>query len=555
MNSQTIQYKDNANVGPANDVSSIGAGGLFSQVGQNPVISSVTGLKRGFESMLPVRGSLIDNPQVKIITGIDEATAASGDDCGKYPTAGQFKVCHINDYPFAKYGMKSRTVDLTEIGLVNSNWTNQMQDVIGDPFMNDARTDGYPNSLKPSYRDIARRTISKILNEMSFSASVEYGRQCLYGNPANNSPATSDVREMRGLSLLINDNYRDSVTGVSCDRVDSIVQDMAGLTVENDTSVIIQRFVDILATLEQRQFLMGGAEAWDGFVVMHFNLFRKLVNNWPDTYYSYRTAANTSTIANLDSVRLQEMRTQMLTGNYLISDRGNIPVITDPAVIEGVGTVGTTTSDIWFVNRTFMGQPTSYVEYLPFNMSQTAQGAIRALAGQYKYRVTDNGRFLVWNNTENTCIRASMVYRPRLRIDTPFLCATMQNVEYSPDLLIQETPFPSDSGYLNGGVTGPYAGAEGTTATISACADVAAGELDFTLDNQFDWKLDNTVYVTIGDVQIPAKTTAIDNSAPFAPVVTVDFTDAAVTPAFYATLTCADLSFVGGQLITPFQEQ
>jgi len=360
---------------------------------------------------------------------------------------------------------------------------------------------------------------------------------------------------MRGLSLLINDNYSDSVTGVSCDRVDSIVQDMVGLTVENDTSVIIQRFVDILATLEQRQFLMGGAEAWDGFVVMHFNLFRKLVNNWPDTYYSYRTAANTSTIANLDSVRLQEMRTQMLTGNYLISDRGNIPVITDPAVIEGVGTVGTTTSDIWFVNRTFMGQPTSYVEYLPFNMSQTAQGAIRALAGQYKYRVTDNGRFLVWNNTENTCIRASMVYRPRLRIDTPFLCATMQNVEYSPDLLIQETPFPSDSGYLNGGVTGPYAGAEGTTATISACADVAAGELDFTLDNQFDWKLDNTVYVTIGDVQIPAKTTAIDNSAPFAPVVTVDFTDAAVTPAFYATLTCADLSFVGGQLITPFQEQ
>ena len=271
---ELITQKDNTTVGPANGVESLSSGGLFTQVAQDPVISAVVGLKMGFESMLPAVPSLIESPQVKIITGIEEASAASGLDCGKYPEAGGFKLCHINDYPFGKYGMKSRSIDMTEVGLVSNNWTNQNQPVVGNPFGPDGKMNAAPSGI-PSYADIARNTTAKIFNEMAFSATVTYGRECLYGNPANNDPATSSVRSMRGLSLLINDNYSDSVTGVDCDRVDSIVIDNTGLTVENDTSIIVQRVVDTLAVLEQRKYLMGDSlSPWinDGFAVMHFKL-------------------------------------------------------------------------------------------------------------------------------------------------------------------------------------------------------------------------------------------------------------------------------------------
>ena len=275
-----------------------------------------------------------------------------------------------------------------------------------------------------------------------------------------------------------------------------------------------------------------------------------MVNNWPDTYYSYRTATNTSTISNLDAVALENMRRDMRNSGYLITDRGNLRVVTDPAVIESVGTVGTTSSDIWFVNREFMGQRTSYVEYLPFNKDTTAMGAYRTMLNENKFKVTDGGRFLVWGNTEGTCIRTNMVYRSRLRIDAPFLCAVMTNVEYSPDQVIQETPFPGDAGYLNGGVTGPYQGADGTVVNITVCTDNAAGILDFTVDEAFSCTEGGTVNVIVEGTTIPGVVTGVGTTA-----ITVDFTDGAVTPAFYATLVCADFTFVGGQVVCPYQVQ
>ena len=542
-------YKDVADVAPVNSVTSLAQGGLFTQASQQPIISAVTGLQRGFETLLPLRASLVENPTVKLITGIDEASAASGTDCNIYPTAGQFKVCHISNYPFAKYGMKSRSLDLTDVGLVDNDWTNQNQSIIGSPFANSPRTGLAPAAVSGQYQDIARSTIAKIISEMAFSSSVTWGREMLYGNPANDTGVDS-IRRMRGLSLLINDDYSDNVTGVDCARVDSLVTDFTGKSVEGNTNELVGLIVDYIAAFEQRQALMGFQTRWDGFWVMHYNLFRKLVFSWADTFYSYRTALNTTTEARIDAIALQNMRMQMLNGGYLISDTGNIPVITDPAVIETVAE-GVYTSDIWFVNRSVNNVPTTYIEYLPMNTDTTALGAIRAMMGEGKFSVTDNGRFLLWRNTEVSCIRINMAYRTRLRVDTPFLCGVINNIDYTPNLLIQDTPFPQDAGYLNGGVTGPYAGAAGTIVGIAACADNAAGILDLTMDSAFNCTLNGVVEVVIGNLVIPAQITAgVGTTA-----VTIDFTDAGITPVLFATLVCADLDFASGQLRCPYQIQ
>jgi hypothetical protein len=293
---------------------------------------------------------------------------------------------------------------------------------------------------------------------------------------------------------------------------------------------------------------MGFQTRWDGFMVMHYNLFRQLVFVWAETFYTYRSALNTSNVANYDGIRLAQMRNEMLNGGYLISDTGNIPVITDPAVLETVQE-GTYTSDIWFVNRSVNNTPTTYIEYLPMDTDTTALGAIRAMLGQNKFAVTDNGRFLMWRNTEGTCIRISMAYRPRLRVDTPFLCGVINNVSYTPNLLIQETPFPGDAGYLNGGVTGPFAGAPGTEVEITACADTAPGELTFTVTEAFSCDIIGGVQVVFSNgLIIPAVVGAGVGTTS----ILVDFTTPA-TPAFLQAVECADFTFVGATLRCPFQ--
>ena len=543
---QRVTQKDATDVAPVTSVSSLSGGGLFTQATQTPIISAVTGLQRGFESVLPLRKSLVENPQVGLITGIGEADAASGTDCNIYPSAGQFKICYINNYPFARYGMKSRSLDLTDVGLVDNDWTNQNQSIVGSPFANDARTGLAPSVAGGQYQNIARSTISKIIAEMAFSSSVTWGRQMLYGNPADDT-GTDSIRRMRGLQLLINDDYSDAVTGVDCARVDSLVTDFNNGSVEADTNALVGLIVDYIASFEQRQALMGFQSRWDGFLVMHFNLFRKLVFAWADTFYSYRTALNTSTEARIDAIALQKMRMDMLNGGYLISDTGNIPVITDPAVIS-TEDQGVYTSDIWFVNRSVNGQPTTYIEYLPMNTETTAQGAIRAMMGENKFQVTDDGRFLMWRNTEGSCIRLTMAYRTRLRVDTPFLCGVINNVNYTPNLLIQDTPFPGDAGYLNGGVTGPFVGAPGTVVSISACADIGAGEMTFTVDEAFSCEAAGGVEVVVGSTVIPGVVSAGAGTTS----VSIDFTTAA-TPAFLQAITCADFTFVGATLRCPYQ--
>lgn len=543
---------------PASTVYTHGRGGLFQPAAQREVFSALIGLQEGFEATLPLKKSFETSPSVYIITGIGEVDldTPTTSDCGDYPAAAKIKRCQIGYYPFGSFGMESQSIDLRAAGRLADRGDFRDYIMNGTPFYPGSAKTLIPGSIgTANYSALMNNDGAKILAELAQSMNVAYGRDAIYANPANN---TAVLQYYRGLDLLINNNYSDFVTGVACERVDSLVLDFETITGDSPANIntysneIVRAIVETLARLARRSQLMGLGRRWDGKLVMHYNLFRELVFLWASTYYSYRVALNTSSQAWNDGQQLAKMTQDMLNGSYLIGDMGNIPVITDPALIETINEeTGLHTSTIYFVNYTANGVVTTYEEYFPLNTDYTAEGMLKRLAGDWsgKYQIVDDGRFMIhYKPPQNFCIQLTAHWQARLRVDTPFLCARIDNVSYTPDpFAVDETPFPQDSNYINGGTAGPLAGADvGTLSTIVSDADGGgAGIIIFTLNQALTCPNGTAVIAISGDgnTSVPGVISAGGGTA----TVTVNFTTGA-TPAVLQAITTASIQFDNGIL-------
>jgi hypothetical protein len=521
-------------------VAPLALGGMFSLAGQNPVISAVVGLRGGLASYLPAFPSRTQDPTVDIITGITDVGAFTGDDCGNFETAGKFKLCKIGNYPFGTYGLISEEINVLDANLIANEWVNQDRTVVGSPFAGSMMQPA--GGIAGTYPNIVRSVYSKVLASLGFSALVRYGRELISGNPSNDVN-TNSVRHMRGIELLINDNYTDQVSGQDCGRVDSLVVEHDG---DCDTTLVC-KIIDALAVLHARHSAMGYPGEWDGFMLINPNLYRSLVQIWPNAYYTYRNsfaAGDVNSVLNLDAYQAQRQREQMMAGSFLITDYGQLPVVQDIAVDD---------EELFLVNRTIGNTYTTYIEYLPLGFGDNVATLFRNLWGS-EYQATDNNRFLLWKIVNNLCIKLGIVWRSRLRVDAPFLSARIEGITCTGCLEsnIFPTPFPDDDNYLNGGVAGPYVGAPGTVRTITECADVGegGGVVTFTLNGAFSCTSGGVAEVVIGSLVIPVVVTINENGT-----VEADFTDDTVTPAFFATVECEDLDFAGAQLRCPYQPQ
>lgn len=542
---------------PPTAVHTHGAGGLFRPAAEQQMFSALIGLQSGFESTLPLRPSRYVDPTVRVITGmeeVDETGINPGEECGNWPKAGKLKTCMIGNWPYGHYGMASDTLNIAAAGQLYDRADFNDYSILGSPFSGDPDERNIPAMFGlRDISDVANNDAVKILFELAQSMQLFYGREALYGNPADNDPSVNGVKHSRGLYLLINDEYSDLVSGEDCDRVDSIVLDFETLvgegtpTIEASPEVAVRAIIETLAKLNRRSMLMFGVP-WQGYLHMHYTLFRQLVFVWAATYYTYRQATGSDdTRRNLDAVRLVDMMTDMLNNAYLVGDSGRIPVVLDVAIQEDIDE-NTHSSTIAFVNTRIRSTITSYQEYFPFNLDQTAQGMINRLGnGSIFHRVVDNGRFLVhYLPPTGSCYGLEVEWKTRIRVNCPWLCARIDNIGYVPDpFAIDETPFPGDEGYLNGGTSGPLPGAPGTEAVITACADSDPpdGEITFTLASTLNCTLGTNVLVIVGNLQIPAVISAGNNTTS----VTVDFTTAA-TPVPLQDVECADITFVGGVL-------
>lgn len=545
---------------PPNHIYGHGAGGLFNTPAvERGLFSAIPLPRKGLQSMLPVFPSQNDDPRVGILTGVTESDPdpatndAIAGECGRGPSAGLLKYCVIYNYPFGDFSRSTRSVNIRKAGRMATRVDTMDYGVIGNPFNPETSQNLAPGfgGLR-SIGEVANNEGAKSLFELGVEWQRDFAKVFYNGNP--DAAFFEWSKPYRGMDLLINDTYSDFVSGNACDRVDSYVAAFSDFTggggndVESNPNAMVQAVNEISNLLYRRAAQMG-VDPMRLALSMPYNLFRKLAYIWPCSFYTNLCAPSTGYVGNLNAVQQVELTQQILAEKFLPvmgAPGGRIPVVCDDAIEETDLGGGVKQSRIKFVCTHVLDSTiVTYMEFFDYGGVNGAMDVARRFGQQANYQTYDNGRFLAhFIAPEGTCIEVAFYMEPRLRVDAPWLCADLNTIEYSP-IIPQDSAFPGDPEYLNGGNTGPNPGAPGTFATITACVDNAPGIVDFTLNQVLNCTLGTNVLVTTTDnVTLPGVITAGNNSTS----VTIDFT----AVAGLATLVCADFLFVNGSILCNF---
>ena len=435
-----------------------GKGGLFSAPGlSRPLFSAMVLPNTGLASRLPLRTTNETDPLYGIVTGVTDTTGSEPTGvCDDPPQAGLSKLC-THTFPLGRLSRSSRVFDIDRIGkIINRSDFLDFQ-FHGNPF------EGSTNPLTPGgavdVAAIARNEVSKAMFEMAVGWSRDFAKLTYTGSPSNNT-AGGGYKEFYGLETLINDNYRDALTGTLCPAADSIVRDFGSLDVATNGNALVRQIANIFRNLK---FLATRArlDPVQWVITMPFSLFYEITEIWPIAYQT--TAAtvvptNATLFVGADpAIAMRDgMRGDLsnYVGQYLLIDGQQVPVVLDDTIPE-TQAGPSFTSDIYFVPLTVLGGiPVTYWEAMNYDGPVGAVEFARQFAPGDSYYTTDNGRFL-WHKKPptNFCVQVIAKTEPRLLLLTPYLAARLQNVKYTP--IMHERSWDIDSGYfVNGGSTG-----------------------------------------------------------------------------------------------------
>lgn len=434
-----------------------GPGGLFSYPGlSRPVFSAMSLPRIGLQSQLPVMSSRDANPLYGIMTGVTATTGSEPEGvCDDFPTAGLSKLC-TQTQVFGRMGRQSRVFELDRMGL----WTNRGE--FGDLVMNGNPIQGAnPNvpSGTPSLNDVLNKEVSKALFELAVAWARDFATDIYAGNPTNNT-AGGGRKYFYGLDTLINTGHRDAITGQACTAADSIIRSFGSLDIASNGALLVKQLTNMYRNLKYIASSTGlDPVKWN--LVMPWSLFYEITEVWPCAYLSYRcTNLASGSTQFIDSNAQIAMRDTMRgniyerTGQYLLIDGEQVPVILDDAVTETVLAGESFTAGIYFVPMTVLGStPVTYMEYLNYDMPGGAMEAARAFAPDGFYYTSDNGRFL-WHKKlpNNYCVQLMAKTEPRIMLLTPQLSARLTNIKYTP-LAHERSAFTDSSYYVDGGRT------------------------------------------------------------------------------------------------------
>lgn len=434
-----------------------GKGGLFSAPGlSRPLFSAMVLPNTGLASRLPVRVTNETNPLYGIVTGV---TASSGSEpvgvCDDPPQTGLTKLC-THQFVFGRISRSSRVFDIDRIGkIINRSDFLDFQ-FHGNPF------EGVASPLVPSSATdvaaIARNEVAKAMFEMGVAWSRDFAKLTWTGSPSNNT-AGGGYQEFYGLETLINDGYRDALTGTACPAADSIVRDFGSLDIRTNGTAIVRMIANIFRNLK---FLATRArlDPVQWVICMPFSMFYELTEIWPIAYSTTAaTVVPTGATLFVGSDPALQMRDAMrgdlynYVGQYLLIDGQQVPVILDDTIPE-TQNGPSFTSDIYFVPMNVLGTiPVTYWESFNYDGPLSAIEFARQFAPGDSYYTTDGGRFM-WHKKPptNFCVQVVAKTEPRLLLLTPYLAARLQNVKYTP--IQHERSWDPQSGYyVNGGST------------------------------------------------------------------------------------------------------
>lgn len=421
-----------------------GPGGLFNSPGlDRQVFSAISLPNGGLAARLPVKTTAIANPLYGLITGIGDETGTEADGvCDDGKIVGFLSGCNISA-PLGRIVRTSQVYDVDRFGLMNRGETPDLQ-LVGGVDRGSALMPNAGNAASALRSDMESAafligsTFHRKINAMTF-----------VGNPTANT-ANGGYKEFRGLDILINTGYVDVETGTSCPALDSrVINFNADLAANGNTT--LRAVVDMMRVLERRAVLnVLDPVRWA--MAMRAEAFYELTELWPCAYSTYRCNTgvfSASDVRMTESAALIEMRDAMRNGSYLIVDGKQVEVIIDDSIAQTEFVANVTyESDIYFVPFTVVNSiPVLYFETRDY--SPTLAYMNQGQAGSYF--VSDGGRFLWTTEKYNYCRKMTAKIEPRLVLRTPHLAGRLNNVRYTPSVVLP-SPIPGEDGYVNGGV-------------------------------------------------------------------------------------------------------
>lgn len=432
-----------------------GPGGLFSARGlSKPLFSAMIMPHMGLQSILPVRPSMEMNPLFGIITGV---TAVTGSDptgpCDDPKTAGLMKLC-THSAVFGRNSLQTQVYDLDRFGQVTNRGEFQDFQVLGGPKASDV-----PMTV-PSIGGTVNNEVKKALFEFAVGWAREFSKELYTGNPTNNTSG-GGRQYFDGLDRQINTGHRDAITGTACAAADSIVVSFGN----NDVSTNAGNLVRTITSIYRRLRYIAsrtGLDPTSWVITMPWGLFYEISEIWPCAYLTYRCAtaspAGTTSQVSVDAGRQVAMRDEMRgdiynrTGQYLLIDGQQVPVVLDDAITETEAGSGVFRSSVYFVPmRVLGGTPVTYLEYLNYDSPGGAMEAAKTFVPDGTFYTSDSGRFLwIKKPPTNFCVQLLAKNQTRLRLDTPYLAARLTGVQWTP-LAHERSPWESSAYFVDGG--------------------------------------------------------------------------------------------------------
>lgn len=425
--------------------------GIFSGAGVRPGrFSALMHPEDGLMDLVSIERSEYTNELLEIATG---QTAGSGSNatgfCGNPPVAGQLKTCRQN-FVWGDFYIKTQLNALPKIGELRNRADVPAQIFNAGPTAHPLIPDIMFNLSDT--RDQLAVELYTVGNEANRSIT----KVGIQGDTTQASNATERgfISEFAGLDSQIKTGYTDSVTGVACAAADSDVLSFnasIGSTIGGgDGRNFVQAISDVIYSRKEAADKVG-LEGVVWAITMRRDQFRAATEVYACSYATYRcTNTNAGQPQNQDAMQINALRLAMLNGQYLLVDGVEVPVVFSDGIPRETLANNTYKADMYLVPVSWSGMPLLRLQYFPMDNEYITK--FRSLTSPDEVQVLNNGMYLVGKRSTPLCLEYHFAARWRLILETPFLAARIDDIWYTYQAK-QNTAYPGESGYVNGGVT------------------------------------------------------------------------------------------------------
>ncbi len=419
--------------------------GIFSGAGVRPERYSTLVRPNSMAALVNILKSEFTNEILEVMTG---QTAAAGTNatgfCGDPPTVGQGKICR-QIYTFAKWFVKTDLNSIPEIGQFRNRADVPATILNGGPTGNPLIPELMFRMLENDSRLKYEFWRIGVALEQSLESVLIQG---LVSAGANNTHGW--ISEFDGLDRQIRTGYVDSVTSLACEAMDSaVITHGANVnTTASDGRNIVQELSDLMFGLRQRASGMGmDATTW--VIVMRRELFRAFVEQYSCLYNLFRCSGTQYEENNTDQTTTNNLRLEMLNGEYILVDGVRIPVVWSEGITQTTPAANTFESDMYIVPINWAGRPLLNLEHFPMDNANATE--FSEFQGEGVITM-NNGMYMVGNRNTGLCKEYHFASMMRLILETPWLAGRIDNLQYTFSAPIRNA-FPGASYYADGGVS------------------------------------------------------------------------------------------------------